>query len=188
MLPLKPVDFDRSIGTPCHRGSSKGRVGRRKEYFKLVLNAPKLKTQAPSRQIAEMPASAAFPGAHSLPKGFLPSLIYARITSIIKSLKCTGLKKCSLPSWCAAYTLNYFRHSVYEFLQKYFLCQTWSKGNCDHNTFKTALLQERHLTELNRTQGKKQVLHYGFVTLHSDISQMSLLNINKMEQHRKNKR
>lgn len=66
--PLKPVDFDRSIGTPCHRGSSKGRVGRWKEYFKLVLNASKLKTQAPSRQIAEMPASAAFPGAHSLLK------------------------------------------------------------------------------------------------------------------------
>lgn len=30
--PLKPVDFARSVGTPCHRGSSKGRVGRWKEY------------------------------------------------------------------------------------------------------------------------------------------------------------
>lgn len=49
--PLKPADFDRSVGTPCHRGSSKGRVGRWKEYFKLILalNAPKLMTQAPSR-------------------------------------------------------------------------------------------------------------------------------------------
>lgn len=67
--PLKPVDFDRSVGTPCHTGSSKGRVGRLKEYFKLVLarNASKLKTQAPSMQRVEMLASAAFPGAHSLP-------------------------------------------------------------------------------------------------------------------------
>lgn len=25
---LKPVDFDRNVGMLCHRGSSKGRVGR----------------------------------------------------------------------------------------------------------------------------------------------------------------
>lgn len=49
--PLKPVDFDKSIGTPCLRESSKGRVGRWKEYFELLLalNASKLTTQAPSR-------------------------------------------------------------------------------------------------------------------------------------------
>lgn len=49
--PFKPVHFNGNVGTTYNRGSSKGRVGRWREYSKLVLaqNALKLKTHAPSR-------------------------------------------------------------------------------------------------------------------------------------------